>query len=297
MSNHKSNRYKLTPIERARKLARHTNFKRRRVVLAFRKMQWRSRRLPDFLVIGAQKAGSTSMYHYLGDHPQILQSYEKEVQYFCGGLKPQSDRYARGEAWYRSQFPKQSNVAPGQQVFEASPRYLHHPLAPERIANDLPNVKMIVVLRNPVQRAISHYFHTYGQGREPLALWDALQAEKERLAPLIANKDYRNPTYDRQSYIYRGQYAEQLARFFDRFPREQLLVIQGERLYADTQATLVQTFQFLGVDPTFRVPNLKPRNVSRKRTDVEPRVYEFLKAHYEPHNERLYELLGERYDW
>ncbi|MEQ8844594.1 MAG: sulfotransferase [Phycisphaerales bacterium] len=289
--------YSLTPTERAKKLLRHANMRRRSLVLQWRQTQAGRRRLPDFIVIGAQKSGSTSMYHYLREHPQVVGSYEKEVQYFDGGLAPEPDRYARGEAWYRAQFPLASRVPAETKVFEATPRYLHHPLVPGRIAKDLPGVRLIAVLRDPVQRAISHYFHTYGQGREPLPIWEAFEQEASRLAPIIERQDYRDPAYDRHAYVMRGRYREQLDRYLEHFPREQIMVLQAEHLYANLPSELPRIFEFLGIDPSIEISNLKPRNMSKRRKDVPEKVYEYLTEYYKPHNEALRELLGDRFTW
>src|SRR6266480_7948081 len=131
------------------------------------------RPLPDFLILGAQKAGTTALYAYLRQHPEITGPSWKEVSFF--------DRhYARGEAWYRGNFPN-SLRARGKLVGEASPSYLFHPLAPERVAGLVPEAKLIALVRNPVDRAYSHYQHEVALGREPLSFEDAVAAEYERL--------------------------------------------------------------------------------------------------------------------
>ena len=131
----------------------------------------RWRELPDFLVIGAQKAGTTALYAYLRWHPSIAGPFWKEVSFF--------DRHwARGEAWYRGQFPLRSS---GKLVGEASPSYVFHPLAPERVFSLVPDVKLVVLLREPGDRAYSQYQHAVALGRETLSFEDALAAEDERV--------------------------------------------------------------------------------------------------------------------
>jgi hypothetical protein len=131
----------------------------------------RWRELPDFLVIGAQKAGTTALYAYLRWHPSIAGPFWKEVSFF--------DRHwARGEAWYRGQFPLRSS---GKVVGEASPSYVFHPLAPKRVFSLVPEVKLIVLLREPGDRAYSQYQHAVALGRETLSFEDALAAEDDRV--------------------------------------------------------------------------------------------------------------------
>src|SRR5436189_26280 len=136
------------------------------------------RPLPDFLILGAQKAGTTALYAYLRWHPQVTGPSFKEVSFF--------DRhYARGERWYRAHLPVRRRAVVG----EASPSYLFHPLAPERVARMLPEARLIALLRNPVDRAFSHYQHEVALGREQLSFEDALAGEfaepNRRLAKLL----------------------------------------------------------------------------------------------------------------
>src|SRR6187200_1451927 len=150
--------------EPARKVARSA-------IWAYGTATARGRPLPDFLVIGAQKAGTTALYAYLRWHPGITGPSWKEVSFF--------DRHWwRGEAWYRGQFPLRAG---GRLVGEASPSYLFHPLAPERARSLVPDAKLIALVRNPVDRAYSQYQHAVALGREPLSFEDALAAEDERL--------------------------------------------------------------------------------------------------------------------
>ena len=120
--------------------------------LAVRMVTNRWRALPDFLIIGAQKAGTGFLHHYLTEHPAILSAAQKEIHYF-------TIHYGRGPGWYRAQFPLERLVHPaGHMTGEASPNYIYHPRAAER-ANDLvPSARIIAILRDPVSRATSHFF-------------------------------------------------------------------------------------------------------------------------------------------
>jgi hypothetical protein len=262
---------------------------------AYRLATARWRALPDAIIIGGQKCGTTSLFHYLRQHPQLVPSYAKEVHYFDGGTTPDRDDHARGERWYRSYFPMQSSVQADQLVFEGSPRYLFDPDVPDRIAGLLPGCKLVVLLRHPTDRAISHYYHVRQRGQEPLELPEALAAEEDRLADPDPRTRRANAVY--HSYKARGRYAEQLRRYLERFPRQQLLVLQSELLFTEPEQVLDRVHRFLGVDPGFETPDLRRWNVGALHKDVGLDTYRSLDEHFAPHNEDLYDLLGERYDW
>ncbi len=215
----------------------------RNAVWAFGRATARARPLPDFLIIGAQKAGTTALYTYLRRHPAITGPSWKEVSFF--------DRhYARGARWYRGNFPLRPR---GRLVGEASPSYLFHPLAPKRVAALLPDVRLIAILRNPVERAYSHYQHEVALGREVLAFEDALDAEPERLRGelerMVADPAYFSRAWWDHTYVGRGLYAEQLDRWLAVFPRDQLLVLTTDDLAERSAETYVRVLAFLGVPP------------------------------------------------
>ena len=250
-----------------------------------------ARPLPDFLIIGAQKAGTTALYAYLRRHPAITGPSWKEVSYF--------DRhYERGEAWYRGNFPNRVR-ARGKLVGEASPSYIFHPLGPERVKALVPEARLVALVRNPVERALSHYHHEVALGREPLSFEDALDAEEERLRGekerLAADSSYFSRAWWSHAYKARGRYAEQLERWLAVFPRERLLILPSEDLGGEPERTHARVLDFLGAAP--------------HRLDAYPRVYERqyeamsaetrkrLAAEFEAPNRRRYELLGRDLGW
>jgi Sulfotransferase domain len=250
-----------------------------------------ARPLPDFLIIGAQKGGTTALYAYLRRHPAITGPSWKEVSYF--------DRhYERGEAWYRGNFPNRVR-ARGKLVGEASPSYIFHPLGPERVKALVPEARLVALVRNPVERALSHYHHEVALGREPLSFEDALDAEEERLRGekerLAADSSYFSRAWWSHAYKARGRYAEQLERWLAVFPRERLLILPSEDLGGEPERTHARVLDFLGAAP--------------HRLDAYPRVYERqyeamsaetrkrLAAEFEAPNRRLYELLGRDLGW
>jgi hypothetical protein len=249
------------------------------------------RPLPDFLILGAQKAGTTALYAYLRRHPRITGPSWKEISFF--------DRhYLRGEAWYRGNFPNLLRTR-GELVGEASPSYLFHPLAPERAAALVPSARLIALLRNPVDRALSHYHHEVALGREELSFEDALAAEEERLEGeeerLRAEPGYFSSAWWNYTYKGRGRYAEQLERWLERFPREQLLILPSEELLGDPEQTHARVLEFLG-SPPHRL-DAYPRVFERKYDAMKPETRVRLAAHFAEPNRHLYELLGRNLEW
>jgi hypothetical protein len=270
---------------------------KRRSANKYREVTWRSRILPHFIIIGAQKSGTTSLFHYLSQHPQLIRAYKKEIHYFDGGINPSVDTFEKGPAWYRMHFPLERDVRDDQRVFEASPLYIFNPLAPQRMHDLIPEARLIAVLRDPTDRAISQYFHVKRRGFEPLPILEALQAEEERLKPVLEAKAYNDERYRVFSYKSRGVYHEQIKTYLPFFPMSRLLILNSGALFAEPAETLRKVFEFVGVDPDYTVANLKPRNVAANKTDVDPAVYAYLDDYFRPHNEALYELIGQDYGW
>lgn len=255
------------------------------------------RPLPEFIIVGAQKAGTTSLFAYLKQHPELLPAPTKEVHYFDGGLDPAVDNFAKGEAWYRSHFPVLTQDDVGKKAFEASPMYLFNPPSAQRIAQALPHAKIIAILRDPVERAISHYFHEKRKGREELDIMQALQAEEQRLSPIVAAGDFKHAVFKDKTYKMRGIYHQQLQRYFDCFPSSQILILQSEKLFEQPAETLRQVYRFVGVSEDFEVDDLSPRNAGTNRTKVSKEVYDYLSGYFKSHNEILYNLIGTRFNW
>jgi len=248
------------------------------------------RPLPDFLIIGAQKAGTTALYAYLRRHPQITGPSWKEVSFF--------DRhYARGEAWYRGNFPNALRAR--GLVGEASPSYLFHPFAPERVATMVPEVKLIALVRNPVDRAFSHYQHEVALGREPLSFEHALEAENARLRGeeerMRADPGYFSRAWWDFTYRCRGRYAEQIERWLAVFPRDQLLVVPSEDLLAEPERVHGQVLEFLRAPP-HRLDGY-PRVFERQYEPMRAETRDRLAAEFTEPNRRLYELLGRNLGW
>ncbi len=251
------------------------------------------RGLPSLLVIGAQKGGTTSLFNYLVQHPDVLPPLRKEVHYF-------DFNYGRGIQWYRANFPYSHRLRRGSLTLDASPYYLVHPLVPERAAQLLPGVKLVALLRNPVDRALSHYHHEVRGGRESLSFAEAIAKEPERLAGeeerLRNDPDYYSFNHHRYSYTRRGLYIEQLRRWIQYFPRSQLLVLQSERLFRNPGAATAAVHDFLGLRRHPLEQDSPSRQVSYDRS-MPPELRTRLATYFEPYNRELYRWLGEEFDW
>lgn len=254
---------------------------------SWRQATQRSRMLPDFIVIGAQKAGTTSLYDHVVAHPAVHPAIGKGIHYF-------DEEYNRGAAWYRSNFPIDR---PGRTTGEASPDYLPHPNVPARVAALVPSVRLVAVLRNPAERALSHYFHNRNRGRETLSFRAAIDAEDGRLAGELERMQ-REPAYEseplrHQAYRTRGLYADQLERWLEHFDRSQLLVLLSEDLDGDPDGTMAQVFTHLGLAP-HRIERYRRLNTGRydDLDDETLAALDDLRLFFGDSNRRLSELLG-----
>jgi hypothetical protein len=253
----------------------------------------RLRALPDFLVIGAQKSGTTSIWQYLSAHPSVRFGRIKEVHYF-------DLSHHFGERWYRAQFPLRMIGSRGRLVGDASPYYLFHPHAPRRAAALVPDAKLVAILRNPVDRAFSHYNHVVARGHEMLPFEAALEREAQvmpaEVRRLVDDPAYRSLAHERYSYVSRGEYAGQLERWLASYPRERLHVIASERLFEDPNTVMAELHEFLGLAGRDVVSPGRFK-VGRYEDQLLPETRARLVDHFRPHNAALESLLGMRFDW
>jgi hypothetical protein len=240
---------------------------------------------PDFVIIGTQRGGTTSLHAYLSGHPQVVTPTTKELHFL-------TDRYARGLDWYLGQFPRE--LPPHVITGEATPYALFHPLAPQRLREIAPAAKSIVLLRNPVDRAYSHFLLEWSRGDETLDFTAALDAEMERLdgeeARLARDSTYVSHPHKHASYLARGEYGRQLERWFHVFRREQILVVRSEDLYERSAETLTQVANFLAIDPDVTIPFTTHNQSSGPPLD--PAIRRRLSEHFAPLNAQLADLLG-----
>lgn len=251
---------------------------------AWRGMTAGLRPLPDFVILGAMRSGTTSLYEWLARHPQMAPPTTKEIRYF-------DVDHARGPRWYRSHFPLALARA-GRVTGEASPYMLFYHLSPPRVADELPTAKLIVVLRDPVQRAISHYWFSRRMHVETEPIEAAIALEPERLAGEVESfrRGGKSPNHRYLSYLARGEYAAQLRRWFEYVDPGRILVLESEKLFTDADSRRSVT-DWLGISPTSEPLQQVNR---RLREPTDPAVIAILEAHFAPHNEELFELLGRR---
>ena len=245
------------------------------------------RMLPAFVVVGTKRGGSTALFEYLLSHPLVLRgNVRKGSRYF-------DMHYDRGWSWFRSTFPLALPGRDGVITGEASPYYMFHPLAPERLAAALPEARLLAVLRDPVDRAWSHWQYERRRGHEDLPFEEAIAREPERLAGqaeriIAGGASFAHRHY---SYLARSRYAEQLERLYQLFPPTQVLGLHSESLLADPNAALAPVWSFLGLPPH---PIAHPRTfkVGGYADGMPPATRARLEAYFAPWNERLYQLPG-----
>ncbi len=265
------------------------------------RMTQRSRMLPDFLIVGAQRGGTTSMYKTLSQHPAVLKAVlRKGVHYFDIG-------YQHGPAWYRSHFPLQVTAARTQRSVgvrpvtgESSPYYMFHPLAAGRIAHDLPGVRLIVLLRDPVERAYSAHTHEVARGYDTEKSFErALELEDERTRGeaerLIADPTYRSLSHQHQSYVVRGRYIEQLERLERHVGRDRIHVVDSQDFFEKPEPAYLDVLSFLGL-PDIGTPVFERHN-ARPRSPMSEALRQKLDESFLPYDERLAEWLGWTPSW
>jgi hypothetical protein len=283
----------VTAPERARQVAK-------RAARAWTRPTAGLRVLPDYLILGAQRAGTTSLHRYLIQHPAVgCLLHTKGVHYF-------DTAYDRSLSWYRSHFPTRAyrswlrrRHGLELRTGEASPYYLFHPAVPHRVARDLPEVRLIVLLRDPVQRAFSHYQHEVARGFEQLPFEQAIDREPERLVGeterLLADPAYCSFSHQHHSYLARGRYLEQLQAWRSLFPPERLLVLSSEELWTDPTTAFKRVLEFLELPawspPSFEVHNAHTYDAMDGRTRAR------LVEHFAAANRALYDDLGVDYGW
>jgi hypothetical protein len=272
---------------------------KRQLDFRFRKLTASVRMLPDFLIIGAQKGGTTSLYRYLTQHPSVHEAFEKEVRYF-------NDHFDEGVNWYRAHFPTRlyqslmtSRLGTRLLSGEGEPSYLANPVAPQRVVELTPRVKLIVMLRNPVDRAYSHYQHRFTRNREARSFEEVVNADKEVLKNGwggLPTGDYKRLGHLHYSYLPRGMYADQIKAWMAVFPKEQFLIVRAEDFFSDTQAVFDDVLTFLDL-PELRLGSGKKHNIGKYSQPMSDEMRQDLVEYFRPHNRRLCEFLGRDFAW
>ena len=232
--------------------------------------------LPDFVIIGAQKGGTSFLYHLLTLHPLVEPAARKELHFFDN-----PELFDHGAEWYRRCFPR-LNSKDGQRSMtgEATPYYLFDPPVAKRMAQIVPQARLIALLRNPIDRAYSHYQMQVKRGTEPRTFEEAIEQQHS-------------------SYMSRGIYVDQLLRWFEFFGKEQMLILKSEDFFARPVETLKVVLTFLDLpDWQPEAPELQQRRHSGTYIQkLDPSTRQRLEAYFEPYNQRLYECLDVDFGW
>ncbi len=253
--------------------------------------------LPDYLIIGVQKGGTSSLYDYLIKHPNVYPTFEKESHFFDLSM---------GKRWYRSYFPTiftkfyvkyilQQSFITG----EATPNYIFFPYCAKKIFKVVPKAKLILILRNPVDRAYSQYQMKVKKEQENLSFEEGVKLEEKRLSKdqkITDEQYYNSKNFNRYAYLLRGIYSEQLKMWMDIFPREQFLILTSEEFDSNEDETLNKVFEFLNLKQ-HTPKNLQRKHVGNYKESMNPETRKKLIEYFRPHNEKLYKFLGRKFDW
>jgi len=256
----------------------------------WRRLTVTRRLLPSFFILGAQKGGTTSLFYYLGQHPEISLPKTKEIHYF-------SKYFNLSTNWYRSFFPfKRKAMISG----ESTPYYFFHPKAPIHLAQKIKNPRFVVMLRNPVDRAYSHYQMEVALGHENLPTFsEAIAAETERLKgeedAIKAGRYNFSKSHAHYSYLSRGHYADIITQWFQHFKKDQFLFVKSEDFFAAPQQELNRVCKFLEISQ-FTPIDLQPQ-FTQNYPEMNPEFRKKLEVYFEEKNNNLTNLVGEQFIW
>lgn len=247
---------------------------------------------PNFTILGTQRGGTTSLFNYLADHPCVVPPQVKETYFFC--KKYDKNRIDED---YLSLFPtiaKAHDIKTKYNVFatgEATPFYLYHPAVPKRIKEHYPDMKFIIMLRDPIDRAYSHWKLETSRDTEKLTFPDAIRMEDKRLE----GKEIDMYDHFCYSYARKGYYAEQIKRWFEHFPKTQFFFIKSGSFFQNPAAVYRQVLMFLKL-PIYRLAKYAQYNPSEKTT-LNSDIRKELSTIFKPKNRELYDLLGANLGW
>lgn len=254
---------------------------------------------PDFMIIGTKRGGTTSLYNYLLAHPDVGPLFPGVAN--IKGIHFFDSKFRKGTAWYRSHFPTRltRSLARRRIVGEASPYYLASPSAPRRASELVPNTKLIVLLRNPVERAYSHHKERRRNGVECLTFEDAIRQEGQRLAADLErmrdDPDFVSFAHEHYSYVRQGLYLPQIQAWMAKYPRDRFCIIRSEDFFEDPATQYQLVLRFLGLSP-WQPPNFHRFNF-HPAEDMPASVRTELSAFFRPHNDRLADFLGMDLRW
>jgi hypothetical protein len=255
--------------------------------------------LPDFIIIGSSKSGTWAIHNYLLQHPDIDYS-ARNIHFF-------EYAYSNKISWYKSHFPTKLYKSLVESIHkrkclmsEHTSTYLHHPLIPQRVKDGIPDVKLIVSLRNPIDRAYSNYHMFVRIGTEKRTFEDAVFSELKRIEIIKENDNFqiKNPNFSNcveSNYLRHGTYVDKLENWLKSFRREQFCIVENKDLSKNPQQVLDKIFEFLNV-PHFKLRQEERWNVGEYKKMKES-TRKTLQDFFKPYNERLYKLLSQNFSW
>jgi len=254
------------------------------------------RTLPDFIVIGAKRCGTTSLYHYLGLHPCIKRSSHDHLGFF-------DDNFRLGINWYKSYFPTvftKYYVKSCEKYFmtyDVTATYIRRPWSATNILKTLPNIKLLVILRNPIDRAYSDYNDRENSRKTNITFEDTIKEEikmLEKEANETGSREY-DASIMQKSVLAKGFYADQLKTWFNLFPKENILILLTEDFSINPNKTFEEISNFLKL-PNYNIKNFEKKNVG-KYQKMNPETRKFLINYYKPYNEQLYKIVEKNFNW
>lgn len=252
------------------------------------------RKLPEFIIAGVQKCGTTSLYNYLNQHPQIQFALKKEVKYF-------DMHYEKPLSWYRAHFPVYRPFSRQKVVVgEATPDYILFPEIGKEISQLNRKIKLILLLRDPVKRLISQYKYSYRRGFEDLKFKDAMEAETERLNKIPKDRSItKNIIYRENSYYKRSMYYAQVSDWLKYFNLDQFYFLDLDELTQSPNVELNKVCQFLGVSAHdhYNISQKFNSSPSEQTIEIHPEDILRLRQEFHAHNEAFFQLIGKRFDW
>ena len=251
--------------------------------------------LPDFIIIGSMKCGTTSLYYDICEHPCASAAARDEIGFF-------DSNFHLGLNWYRSMFPTKGQIEDIKHkegvaiTGEDTPFYFWNPIAAKRIQKLLPNIKLIIILRNPIDRAYSEYQDLVSRESNSPSFETFIENEiNTRKKGIIITEENFEIFNQNDSYLLKGIYIDQLKIWAGLFPKEQIFTLSTESLNSEPTASMESVFQYLNL-PDYKIKNIQHQK-QKKYTPMDSQTRKLLIEFFKPHNERLFKFIGKKFDW
>ena len=251
--------------------------------------------LPDFIIIGSMKCGTTSLYYDMCEHPCASAAARDEIGFF-------DSNFHLGLNWYRSMFPTKGQIEDIKHkegvaiTGEDTPFYFWNPIAAKRIQKILPNIKLIIILRNPIDRAYSEYQDLVSRESNSPSFETFIENEiNTRKKGIIITEENFEIFNQNDSYLLKGIYVDQLKIWTKLFPKEQIFTLSTESLNSEPTASMESVFQYLNL-PDYKIKNTQHQK-QKKYTPMDSQTRKLLIEFFKPHNERLFKFIGKKFDW